>query len=57
METETLQANKGEPGSPASTVWSAIRTVRTASFFMVVVLSGMGAGVIDTFLFMRYLFC
>lgn len=54
METETLLASKGEQGSPPSTVWAAIRTVRTASFFTAVVLSGMGAGVIDTFLFMRY---
>lgn len=29
-------------------------TTSTASFFLAVVLSGMGAGVINTFLFIRY---
>lgn len=57
IETETHLATKGGQGSPPSTVWAAIRTVRTASFFTAVVLSGMGAGIIDTFLFMRYLLC
>lgn len=35
-------------------VWVILSTARTASFFMAVVLSGMGAGVINTFLFIRY---
>lgn len=38
-----------------SAAWVLLSTTRSASFNMAVVLSGMGAGVIETFLFIRYL--
>lgn len=52
-ETALLPTKKGEPKGTSSTMWAVISTVHTASFFSAVVLSGMGAGVIDTFLFIR----
>lgn len=54
MEKATPPTNKGEKGDAKSNLWAVISTVHTASFFSAVILSGMGAGVIDTFLFIRY---
>lgn len=60
METETLLRKKGGYQSQSShgkppTVWEVISTMQSASLFSAVVLSGMGSGVIETFLFIRYL--
>lgn len=48
-------AESGEGESALSTVWRALRTVDAVSFSLTVVLSGIGSGFIDTFLFIRYL--
>ena len=50
------EGDKGEEeeGGALSAAWFLLSTVPTASFFLAVVLSGMGAAVIDTFLFIRY---
>lgn len=43
----------GSKTSVVSTVWIMLDTFESASFFAAVCLSGMGSGVIDTFLFIR----
>lgn len=54
-DVETLPPPHGEEkeGNMLPAVWAMLGTARTASFFTAVVISGMGAGVIDTFLFIR----
>lgn len=54
-DIQTLPPPHGDEkeGHMLPAVWAMLGTARTASFFMAVVLSGMGAGVIDTFLFIR----
>lgn len=47
--------NDVEEGDMLAAVWAMLGTAGAASFFMAVVLSGMGAGVINTFLFIRYI--
>lgn len=54
MEKATIPTCEAKQGDTKSSVWAVICTLPTASFFTAVVLSGMGAGVIDTFLFIRY---
>lgn len=47
-------AQNGADDTAMSAVWRALRTVDAVSFLATVVLSGMGSGFIDTFLFIRF---
>lgn len=56
MDEEQGQEQNGGEEAARSIVWRALRTVDAVSFLTTVVLSAMGSGVIDTFLFIRYSF-